>query len=1258
MYELADEFRKLNHDFQKAMQLAQETYQIKITPLLELKGGQTGANIFLVSVLSIDSKKVHHLVLKLDHKNPKARLDEIERHRMVINQASEEFSRDHVPLLYFNRIETGDAVAIFYKIAGQSLHQYKPLSNYRQQNRIEKLFRITNEILLDRWNVEPEYRQAVHPQKILSAWLGYRIKPGGNIEDFLINTLNIHQGTEGLLILDHVFPNPLVYARREEIWGDARPIDIIEGFQHGDLNIGNILAKFKGKSTMLDGYYLIDFALFKPGMPLFYDMLYLQMSYLIREVTRVDFSFWVELVSQFAEQDIIPANKVPVDLAGACAVINTGRKEFKQWVKKYNESLSDDLWGQYWLAAVAVGLNYCNKTLISDIERLAGLLFAAAHLKRYHQVFGLALPEKVESIRITGSQDRIDLKRESGEQRTKKKNIKLPAPTTPLIGRDHDIAEINALFEQKDLHLLTLTGPGGTGKTRLAVHLASILSDRFKDGVFFADLSPARDGMSMLSLIARTIGIKEVSDTPLIEDIVAQLQGKRLLLLLDNFEHLTSEATRIQDLLHNCPELSLMVTSREALRIRGEQVFPVSPLALPDMSLKKLTPDQIIGFESVRLFVERASAVNPEFKLTDANASFVAKICSRLDGLPLAIELAVARINVLSPEDLLGRLDKGLKILRGGARDLPIRQQTLEQTISWSFDLLDPVEKRLFSVFSIFHTCTIEEVEAVAGGIMQMDEIQADIVDVIASLKDKNLIHSTGQSEGKQRLKMLETIREFASVRLSEDPQLLAQTRLQHALYYADFSRQLWKRLTGKEHEQALSEFEVNIENVRSAWQYWVSERDLEQLQKLTDSLWLLYHAKGWFTEIVEMTNDLLRVIGSTPSTPDTSKQEIVLQTSLGRVLMALKGCTPEVEEVYNNALELCQRYGEVPKSLPILRALASFYAYVGPMDKCRSFGEQILSLAKELNDDYMIIEGYLITGFSTAFSGDLRKGLEFLEKGIAGYHPDLIKSKSYRFGTNPGLICYTTSALCSWMLGYHERSNTHTEKAMALSDKPYHPSGKIYVLFHSGLLHHYKREHGIALRYAGTALEIAENYDYQIWKAVVTCLYGAALAATGQVEEGISKFDQGLQKYADLKTPPIFWPMLLLLQADMYISAGKPAEGLEVLSEVSSVFSKITGNPLLSELYRLKGDAIHMMTPDETDQSEQMYTRAIETARQYETATYELRAAMNLSRLWKNTNRVKQSTRILNEALNKFTEDFETNEIKEARKLLEQIKK
>lgn len=1253
MNKLADEFNALPADYQKVIQLAQETHKIEVTPLRELRGGQTGANLFLVSVSQLDLKKIQHLVLKLDHKNAITKMDELERHRIVVDEASATFAQNHIPKLNFNRIELDTAVAIFYNIAGQSLNNYRPLASYQQQSRIEKIFRITNDILLKQWNVNPDFKQAVHPQDVLSTWLGYRLKSGGNIEKFLENTCQIHHDITGLLIQGNVFPNPFVYARKEELWEGVRPIDILIGFQHGDLNIGNILAKFEGKNDALKGYYLIDFALFKKDMPLFYDNLYLQMSYLIRELSRVTFPGWIELVTQFAEHDILDTKKVPVELAGACAIINIARAEFTNWLNKAHSSLTDDLWGQYWLAAVAVGLNYCNKTIISDKERLAGLIFASAHLKRYHQAFGVTLPNEVKHISVDNSQNRIDTVGKSSELYSKAKKINLPTQITPFIGREKEVKGIGEFLRQDNVRLLTLIGPGGTGKTRLSIQSALLLKDHFKDGIYFVDLAPVREANSLYTTIARTVGLKEMSDQPLIEELGRQLQNQKLLFLLDNFEQLTSAAPLIAELLRNCPELSLLVTSREALHIRGEQVFPVYPLALPDVNIKNHPVEQLLQFESIQLFKERASAVNPNFELSNENAPIIATICSRLDGLPLAIELAAARINLFSPQDLLKRLDSCLKLLQGGARDLPVRQQTLEQAIDWSYEMLDTAERKLFALFSVFQSCTIEEFEAVAEGIRQIDETNAYILDVLTSLVGKSLIRRTEQEGGKQRLLMLETIREYAADRLAEDPDFQAKARHKHAVYYADFSQNQWKRLAGNEREAALQEFELDIENVRVAWHYWVTESDFAQLQKLTDSLWLLFHARGWYSAIVDLTTDLLKVLDSTPTTQERSKQEIMLQTSLGRVLMAIKGCTPEVEGIFTQALELCNKYGEIPKSFPILRALASFYGFLGNMEKCQIYGQQILNLAENLDDINMKVEGYLLVGYTTAFSGELRKGQGLMEKGIAIFKPDSVRSRSFKFGNNPGLMIHTTSALCSWMLGYPERSLKFSERAMELADKLDHPSSKIYVLFHTGLLHHYKREYETALKYAETALEIAENHEFEIWKAVVSCLHGAALSATGQVEDGMAAFNHGMTMYSELKTPPVFWPLLLLLKAGLYIQANKPKEVMDIIEETFVIFKQATGNPLLAELYRLKGDVLLITNPNESTRAEDLFEQALEIARKHETKIFELRAAISLNQLWQHQGKEKKGRQILSDTYGKFTEGFTTPDLKEAEKLL-----
>jgi len=236
--------------------------------------------------------------------------------------------------------------------------------------------------------------------------------------------------------------------------------------------------------------------------------------------------------------------------------------------------------------------------------------------------------------------------------------------------------------------------------------------------------------------------------------------------------------------------------------------------------------------------------------------------------------------------------------------------------------------------------------------------------------------------------------------------------------------------------------------------------------------------------------------------------------------------------------------------------------------------------------------------GYSTAFSGDLHKGLAYLEQGIAVYKPETGASHSFRFGNNPGLICLTTSAICSWMLGYHQRSLEYADRAMSLADNLDSPSSKIYALFHTGLLHLYKREDEMALKHAAAALEIARNQEYQIWKAVVACLHGAALAGTGRVEDGMAEFNRGLELYTELKTPPVFWPMLLLMKTGVYIQAEKPQDALNIIDEAFAILGNASGNPLLSELYRLKGEVLLMISPDACDQSEELFKKALENAK------------------------------------------------------------
>src|SRR5688572_12861121 len=365
-----------------------------------------------------------------------------------MNTSTPEFARAHIAELVFDRVEHEGLIAIFYRVAGQSLVKYRPLSSYRQQSQLNVIFSKTNTVLLDEWNRNQTFEQAVHPQKVLEKWLSFRLNPGGNIENFLMNVYRVNPDVPGLLINGNVFPNPLLYARNPEQWGRARPIDVATGFIHGDLNTNNILVKFSEDQAVLEGYYLIDFALFKEQMPLLYDQRYLEMSYLLLAMSQTSFEKCVELITRLAEVDILDAHKAPIEMAGASAVISSAREAFDAWLTKNHPSLQDDLWGQYWLAGVAAGLTYCHKPGLADEQRLAGLIYAATNLKRYSATFNLPLPREVELL-YDENQTEVD---SPGIPKAKKLKHNLPVQPTLFIGRTAQTAVIKELLIRPDVH--------------------------------------------------------------------------------------------------------------------------------------------------------------------------------------------------------------------------------------------------------------------------------------------------------------------------------------------------------------------------------------------------------------------------------------------------------------------------------------------------------------------------------------------------------------------------------------------------------------------------------------------------------------------------------------------------------------------------------------------------------------------------------------------------------------------------------------
>ncbi|MCA1678995.1 MAG: adenylate/guanylate cyclase domain-containing protein, partial [Actinobacteria bacterium] len=349
-----------------------------------------------------------------------------------------------------------------------------------------------------------------------------------------------------------------------------------------------------------------------------------------------------------------------------------------------------------------------------------------------HRLKDLTHPQRIYQLAIPGLENDFPALKTLEARPTN-----LPIQPTPLIGREQQVTEAVSLVRREGIRLVTLTGAGGTGKTRLALQVAAELLGDFEDGVFFVDLAPITDPQLFVPTVARTLSVRERPGESLSETLKDYLRDKKLLLVFDNFEQLLDAGPAVSALLAGAPHLKALVTSRAPLHVSGEHEYSVPPLAVPDL-IRSEPPARLAAYEAVQLFLERAQAVKPEFELTSENAPAVAEICARLDGLPLAIELGAARVRILSPQALLGRLSQRLALLTGGARDAPARQRTLRDTIEWSYGLLNASEQRLFARLSVFlGGRTIDAAEAVCDPAV---DLGAAVFEGLASLVEKSLL--------------------------------------------------------------------------------------------------------------------------------------------------------------------------------------------------------------------------------------------------------------------------------------------------------------------------------------------------------------------------------------------------------------------------------------------------------------------------------------------------------------------------------------
>jgi len=1143
MPELTTDFTSLPEEYQQVIQLAQNTNNTTVAPLQLLVGGWSGAVVYLVSVSHNETKRVEHCILKLDLKSKKARSDEVTRHNIVMTKSTPEFVRNHVAELVFDRIEKEGTIAIFYRIAGQSLLKYLPLSKYERQSQLKTIFTKTNHILLTEWNGDGNFEQAVHPQKVLEKWLGFRLNEGGNIERFLQEICQVDPVVEGLLISGGVFPNPLLHARKPELWGKVRSMDVANGFIHGDLNTNNILVKFAEDKETLEGYYLIDFALTKENMPLLYDQRYLEMSYLLLAMSQVSFAKCVNFLTLTADVDILDSNKVPIELSGVGAVIGSARSAFAEWVDATHPSLHDDLWGQYWLAGVAAGLTYCHKAGLSDEQRLAGLIYASVNLKRYATIFKLSPPTSVEllydenqtssskpitvqgktvnmqklpsgtvtflftdiegstklsqqypdamprllarhheildqaiashngftfeivgdsyavafhnasnaleaaldiqralckeawspapikvrmgihigtaqleiaaeQLRYSGyatiatsqrvmsvghggqillSQITIDFLnnklpadvqlKDMGERRLKDVlqpvhlyqlttsdlpsdfpplntlevvNHNLPTQLTAFLGREAELASLQTLLSDSNNRLITIVAPGGMGKTRLSLEVARQMIPSFPQGIYFVALDRITSAELIVQSVADVLPISLSSNEDPKSRILDYLHDKKILFVMDNFEHVLDGATFVQDILTAASQVQILASSRVKLNLMGETIFNIEGLTVDENNFEKNS--------AIQLFVQSAKQTQPTFELNDSVLADVTKICHLVDGMPLAIVLAAAWIDTLSVNEIASEIEKSIDLLETEKRDVPDRQRSVRAVIESSWNQVDESAQNLLKRLSVFRGgFTRAAAQEAAGASLRG----------LSQLVDKALLRRDPKAG---RYSIHELLRQYAEEQLVSSSDQEQAAHEAHAKYFSDFMKTRNEHLRDKRCNTALLEIGADFDNIRVAWDYWIDKQNAHRILEFVSALWFFFEVRGSYIPAIQFFSDAAKKLMTNEPESVWARAELRARQAW---FTALIGLPEEGLQIVQESLQVLSQINKDEISVDTLHCANINAIFLNKSELVSQICQQMMERAERSGDVWERGFALIWSGWSFLMKGQLNDGVQ-----------------------------------------------------------------------------------------------------------------------------------------------------------------------------------------------------------------------------------------------------------------------------------------
>jgi predicted ATPase/class 3 adenylate cyclase len=679
----------------------------------------------------------------------------------------------------------------------------------------------------------------------------------------------------------------------------------------------------------------------------------------------------------------------------------------------------------------------------------------------------------------------------------------LPTQLTAFVGRAREVTETMTLVRRADVRLVTVTGAGGTGKTRLALQVAAELLEDFGDGVFFVDLASITDTHLLLPTIAQTLSLREGPGESLSETLHDYLREKHLLLVLDNFEQLLDAGPAVTELLAHAAKVKALVTSRASLHLSGEHEYPALPLPVPQLDAA-VSPAKLAAYEAVQLFLERAQAVKPEFELTSENAQAVAEICARLDGLPLAIELGAARVRIQSPQALLGRLSRRLALLTGGARDAPARQRTLRDTIDWSYGLLNGSEQRLFARLSVFvGGCTIEGAEAVADAAAELD---VALFDGIASLVEKSLLRQGAGTTGEPRVSMLETIREYALERVEQGGEG-ERLRQRHADYFTALAEEAEPEILGADQLAWLERLEAERGNFRAALGWLLERGHSDRALRLIGSLRRAWVARGYLTETRTWLESAFE---QHPAVPP--QVEAKARYGLGRVALVqgdYDRATPALEE----SARLFRHAGDAEGLVFSLADLGFLATAQGRHDDAQRFAEESLAVANAAGNESTIAAALHSLACTKLDANEYAEARALFEESLA------LRRKLGDKRNTANSLCYLGSV--ALLEGDHARATALLDESLALGRELGNQLIVAAALANKSLV---SLDGGDTERAAVLCTEsLTLSHELGDKRTIVECLHGLAGVAAVQAEPLRSAVLAGAAEslHAAIKAPP-----------------------------------------------------------------------------------------------------------------------------------------